>query len=690
MSRAKSFLALLLALTMLLGVSAFAEAVESPVASPVADAEDAPVAYLMYADANWQYQWWHDGNEPADGVKVTEVAVTGEGKYTVGLDFTGTADGAASGVAFAAIGIADGETALPNYTIRVDEIRVNGQPIEAAKGYTSSDDGKITRSNIYNEWVSEIPSDARSWDGSTADASWITVNKDDFASVQTVEVDFTLFRYGETTAYIMFADGSWTYSYWGTDDSAVKATNATITGAGDYTVGLDFTETETGSASGVSFTALGIKNGEKLFPGMSIKINDIRLNGESIAFTKGYTSSDDKIETRMNIMNTWVSEVPTDDTVRSWDKSLDGASPAIVDAALFEDVKTYEIDFTLVPVTDTAFLMFADSSWAYSAWNAGEYAETNAVTVDGPGTYTLSLDFTSTENGQIDGIAFLAVGIANGESSFPGYFIDITSVKVNGEDIEIGKDFTTSDEGVVTRANIWNEWVTAIPDAARTADGDLEGVTAQIATAEALSAIKTLEVTFDYIYGKAPEVAEEQPLTEDEVAELRNQTYGAYIAVQSDPNYIFRNDWDDASYGRDADNGVFATLAKTNSDGTVDDYGATFEDAVINGDGTYTCTMTMGEKGFGDDTGFFFFRVSTDIPSKLVKEGYVTITDTSIKIGEGRTMTGLVVQTDGDYVKLVVEDNYNSIKAEDIILTVPAPNSTVVITFTVTGLTAAE
>ena len=38
----------------------------------------------------------------------------------------------------------------------MDEIRVNGQPIEAKKGYTSSDDGIITRSNIYNEWVSEL------------------------------------------------------------------------------------------------------------------------------------------------------------------------------------------------------------------------------------------------------------------------------------------------------------------------------------------------------------------------------------------------------------------------------------------------------------------------------------------------------------------------------------------------------
>lgn len=176
----------------------------------------------MYADANWKYQWWHDGSEPAEGVKVTEAAITGEGSYTVGLDFTGTPEGAASGIAFAAIGLENGEKALPGWKIRVDEIRVNGQPIEAKKGYTSSDDGIITRSNIYNEWVSELPADARSWDGVTEDANWITVDKAAFERVENVEVDFTLFRYGADMAYIMFADSSWTSQYWGTDDSAVK------------------------------------------------------------------------------------------------------------------------------------------------------------------------------------------------------------------------------------------------------------------------------------------------------------------------------------------------------------------------------------------------------------------------------------------------------------------------------------
>lgn len=90
--------------------------------------------------------------------------------------------------------------------------------------------------------------------------------------------------------------------------------------------------------------------------------------------------------------------------------------------------------------------------------------------------------------------------------------------------------------------------------------------------------------------------------------------------------------------------------------------------------------------GFGEDTAFHFFRVSTDIPSKLVKEGYVTISDVTIKIGEGKTQSGVVVDTSGDWVKLIVEDNYNNIKADGVVLTAPAPNTTTVFTFTVSGL----
>jgi len=685
MKKLQKIMALLMALMMLLGVvPAMAETVPSPDAekipspAPEAVGEPGAIAFLMFADAAWVNQVWNPGEQPA-GMTITEAPIYGEGDYTVGIAF----DTPAEGLAFTALGIANGEEAYPGWKIRINEIRVNGQAIEFGKGYTSSDDGIVTRMNIMNEWVSELPADARSWDGQVDNANWVIINKDDFASIESYEVDFTYMKTGVADAYIMYADPAWTQQYWhdGNEYGGVTTKIAKVTGAGDYTVGLDFSTTEAGKASGVAFTALGIKYGEPLFPGMSIKINDIRIDGQSVPFTKGYTSSDDKLETRMNIMNEWVPAVdPTDPTVRSWDGVVEDAAPIIVAKDAFAEFVTYEIDFTLVPVTDTAFLMFADSSWALSAWNPGEFAETNAVKVEGPGTYTLKLDFTE----PVEGFAFLAAGIATGEKKFPGYFMDITEIKVNGEAIEIGKDFTTTDEGVTTRSNIWNEWVTDLPEQARIADGNLEGASAMIATKEALSNVTSLEVTFDYIYGEPPAPTGPEPLTADEVAELIAKDYNGYIAVQSE-NYVFRNDWEEKSYGRDADNDAHTKLAYIESDGSITDKGATFVDAAITGNGTYTASMTVGEPGFGADTFFRYFRVATDIPAQLVKEGHVTITDVKVKFGEGKTQEGLTVWTDGDWVKLVVCDEYNHVEAP-FGYTVPAPGTTVVFTFTVNGL----
>ena len=671
MKNVTKLLAMVMALLMVLGmVPAMAE-----------EAAAAPTAYIMFANSDWSTQYWYDGNEYA-GVTATNAAVTGEGDYTVGLQF----ENASEGVAFMALGLKDGETAFPKHYLKINEIRVNGAAIEVGKGYTSSDDGVETRMNVMNEWVSELPADARSYDGNVADANWIIVDKSVFTGVTSIEIDFTFLKYGIDTAYIMFADSAWAQQYWldGNEYGGVTVKNAEVKGAGDYTVGLDFSTTEAGKATGVAFTALGIKHGESLFPGMMIKINDIRINGESVAFTKGYTSSDDGVETRMNIMNEWVPSVNTEDpTVRSWDGNLEGAAPIIVSKDAFAEVVTYEIDFSLIPVTDTAYIMFADSAWTAQYWLDGnEYAGVTATNakIEGPGTYTVGLTFDA----PTAGVAFAALGIKTGENTFPGYYIDVKEVKINGAAVELGKGYTSSDDGVETRVNLMNEWVSEAPADARRADGDLEGVTPIVVSKDAMAAVESIEVTFEYIYGE-PAVAEgPAPLTEEEVAELIAKDYNGYIAVQSE-NYVFRNDWEEPSYGRDAENDAHTKLAYIESDSTITDKNATFVDAAITGNGTYTASMTVGEPGFGTDTFFRYFRVATDIPAQLVKEGHVQITDVKVKFGEGKTQEGLTVWTEGDWVKLVVCDEYNHVEAP-FGYTVPAPGTTVTFTFTVSGL----
>ncbi len=487
-------------------------------------------------------------------------------------------------------------------------------------------------------------------------------------------------------AYIMYADAAWQNQYWGTDDSAVAAENAYVTGEGDYTVSLDFTGTETGAAEGLAFMALGINDAEaekKLY----LKINEILVNGEAVEAGKGYTSSDDGVVTRMNIYNEWVSALPAD--ARSYDGDLTDCNWIIVDKAAFEKVNEVSVSFSVLEtIPDTAYIMFADTAWTVQYWGSddGSGVAAEDPEVKGEGTYTAKLDFTGTTLGAASGTAFAAVGVTNGENTHPGWFIDVTDVKINGESIPlIAKGFTTSDDGVTTRENLYNEWVADIPAEARTPDGDLSDVSAIIVDKAAFEVVETIEVTFDYIYGEPPVAEAEGPMTEEEAKALMAEGFNAYIGVQGKDTYVFRNAWND-SYGlNDTENPFFFRLTGWDENNNAVDYGGTFEDVKITADGDYTVSLTTGEMGFGATEAFNLLFVSTDIPSKLVNDGFLTIDNVRVKIGDAATKELTHVNTSGDYVQLYLVDTYNIGDAE-FGYTVPGAGQTIAITFTVTGM----
>ena len=485
---------------------------------------------------------------------------------------------------------------------------------------------------------------------------------------------------GGMIAYLMYANADWTQQYWldGNDYPTVTAKNAIVTGDGEYTVGLEFAE----EAQGLAFTAIGIEGGEIAFPNYTIELKAIRVNGEAVEFKKGYTSSDDGVTTRMNIYNEWVSELPAD--ARSFDGKTENAAPVIVDKEAFASVKTVEADFVLHQFgVDKAYLMYADAAWAKQYW--GEDAEgvtaTNAE-ITGQGSYKVGLEFAE----PAEGLAFTAVGIKTGEKTFGGYFIDITEIKVNGEPIEVAAGYTSSDDGITTRENIYNEWVESLPKDARRADGQLEGASPMIVSKDAFASVSSVEVSFDFIYGKPVEDTD-APLTAEEAAELQKVDYNAYIGVQSE-TYIFRNTWDESSYGRDSQDNpeCFGQLTGWDADNNKVNYGGTFEDVLLTKDGTYTVSLTTGEMGFGSDTFFRMLFVSTEIPSKLVKDGFVTIDDVQVKIGDAATQKYTDVDTSGDYARIILIDEYNRGDAP-FSYNVPGADATISITFTVTGLT---
>lgn len=155
------------------------------------------LAWIMWNDGSWAITHsvgdTYNADAISEGLVATNAVITGEGKYTVGLDFTGTAQGYSASVAFAAIGISNGEALYPNYLINIKEVRINGE-IYRLKGraYTTSDDGLCTRVNLYNEWVTSVPKTARLPGGNLAGATPTPINRNDaaIAEIKTIEIDF--------------------------------------------------------------------------------------------------------------------------------------------------------------------------------------------------------------------------------------------------------------------------------------------------------------------------------------------------------------------------------------------------------------------------------------------------------------------------------------------------------------------
>lgn len=184
--------------------AAAAEVAAAAAEAPVTFQQDAVVvddqtalAWIMWNDGGWALTHsvgdTYNADSISEGIVATNAIITGEGKYTVGLDFTGTAQGYSASVAFAAIGISNGEALYPNYVINIKEVRINGE-IYRLKGraYTTSDDGLCTRVNLYNEWVTSVPKTARLPGGNLAGATPTPINRNDavIAEIKTIEIDF--------------------------------------------------------------------------------------------------------------------------------------------------------------------------------------------------------------------------------------------------------------------------------------------------------------------------------------------------------------------------------------------------------------------------------------------------------------------------------------------------------------------
>ena len=190
---------------------------------------------------------------------------------------------------------------------------------------------------------------------------------------------------------------------------------------------------------------------------------------------------------------------------------IQAAAKSRLDAGMDAAPVTFLDDAILLTDNNAvAWMMWNDGSWALSYSVGDDYTpdsissgmKVTDVEITGPGTYTVGIDFTGTKQGFSNSIAFAALGIGNGEKLFPGYIVDIKEVLINGQKYNLkGRAYTTSDNGITTRVNLYNSWVTSVPvNSARMHYGNLAGATpTPININDAITKqIESIYVTFEY------------------------------------------------------------------------------------------------------------------------------------------------------------------------------------------------
>jgi endoglucanase len=154
------------------------------------------VAWIMWDSQDWNTVYsvgdTYNPDSVTAGVVATDVQITGEGTYTVALDFTGTDLGYCTSTAFSAIGISNGEVMFPGYIINIKSLLINGEEYKLkGRNYTASDDGLCTRSNLYNGWVNKLPDDARAPGGTLVGCTPCVLDPQDLGDIETLEITFT-------------------------------------------------------------------------------------------------------------------------------------------------------------------------------------------------------------------------------------------------------------------------------------------------------------------------------------------------------------------------------------------------------------------------------------------------------------------------------------------------------------------
>lgn len=221
------------------------------------------------------------------------------------------------------------------------------------------------------------------------------------------------------------------------------------------------------------------------------------------------------------------TEAPTEAeeaTEAEAEKATEAEGEESVPQAVVTDI---EVEPSIAAESGDAYLAIVDGQWWIQYWGANDNADQTMLTynagvvpITGNGDYTVSvtsetvgfrLDTTGDANDDScipGGLEFMSVMIKDGETKFPGAVITVNEVRIDGTPVTLSsKAYTSSDDGIETRANIFNKYVNEPSTDGRCVDGalyDEDGnaldicseYSPQIVSSDDFASWKTVEVDF--------------------------------------------------------------------------------------------------------------------------------------------------------------------------------------------------
>ncbi len=201
-------------------------------------------------------------------------------------------------------------------------------------------------------------------------------------------------------------------------------------------------------------------------------------------------------------------------TEATTEAATEAATEEATDAANDGQVVAGGFEEAVEAQSGDAYLAMVDGEWYVQYWGSSADLLTydaGVVPITGNGDYTVSVngasagmlfDITGDANGEYVpvGCSFMAVMVKDGTTLYPNMAIEIKEIRVNGEAMEMtAKNYTSSDDGIEMRANIYNEWVAAVPEDAHDANGvvtDNDTYKAQIIDKNLITEWTSIEVDF--------------------------------------------------------------------------------------------------------------------------------------------------------------------------------------------------